>query len=112
MIRASAQTTNVAVDLAGLRDSTADSGVPAGRQLLQLTDAAVLRDPYERDVALAELVAVVGAAGAVRAAAVAGNFEMMNRLLDGIGVGAPPGSDEIAAEIGITLPGASTERRS
>lgn len=104
MLRASAQTTDLALNLEGIRDPTIDSGVPAGHALLALTDAAVLRDGAERDIAFAELVEEASEPAAVRAAAVAGNFEMMNRLLDGIGVGAPSGSGEIAAELGITLP--------
>ena len=105
MLRASADHNQVVVDLGAIRDPTIDSGLPAGHELLALTDAAVLRDADEREVAFAGLRGAVGERAAVRAAAVVGNFEMMNRLLDGIGVGAPPGSDAIAADIGVTLPG-------
>jgi hypothetical protein len=91
------------MDLAAINDVTRDPLLPAGRELRDLTDAAVLRDPHERDIALPALVAAAGEPGAVRAAAVAGNFEMMNRLLDGIGVG-PGGMASIAVELGVTYP--------
>jgi hypothetical protein len=91
------------MDLRSIADVTCDPLLPAGPELRDLTDSAVLRDPYERDVALPALVAVAGEPAAVRAAAVAGNFEMMNRLLDGIGVG-PGGMASIAGELGVTYP--------
>ncbi|MDH3707921.1 MAG: hypothetical protein OES57_17785 [Acidimicrobiia bacterium] len=103
MLRASADHNDVTVDLAGIRDATIDSGVPHGHALIALTDAVVLRDVDERQIAFGALVGAVGEQAAVRAAAVAGNFEMMNRLLDGIGVGAPPGAAPIAAEIGVSV---------
>ncbi len=106
MLRASADATDQPVVLAAIRDESIDPGpgVRAGRELRNLTDAIVLRDNDERPTAFAELVDAVGPAGAVRAAAVVGNFEMMNRLMDGIGVGAGPEMATIAADIGVTLP--------
>lgn len=103
MLRASVQHTGRPVDLSAISDVTRDPLLPAGRELRDLTDAAVLRDPYERNLALPALVDEAGEAAAVRAAAVAGNFEMMNRLLDGIGVG-PGGMASIAGELGVTYP--------
>jgi hypothetical protein len=103
MLRASVQHTGQPADLRSIADVTRDPLLPAGRELRDLTDAAVLRDPYERDVALPALVAAAGEPAAVRSAAVAGNFEMMNRLLDGIGVG-PGGMVSIAPELGVTYP--------
>ncbi|MGI9601026.1 MAG: hypothetical protein ACR2QE_04020 [Acidimicrobiales bacterium] len=105
MLRGSADANNTPIDLAAIKDESIDPapGVAAGRQLRNLVDAIVLRDRDERSTALAELTAEVGEAGAVRAAAVTGNFEMMNRLMDGIGVGAAPELAPLAAEIGVTL---------
>lgn len=91
------------MDMLAISNVTRDPLLPAGSELRDLTDAAVLRDPYERDLALPALVAAAGEPAAARAAAVAGNFEMMNRLLDGIGVG-PGGMASIAGELGVTYP--------
>ncbi len=103
MLRASVRRSGQPVDLTAISDITRDPLLPAGRELRDLTDAAVRRDPFERDVALPALVAAAGEPAAVRAAAVAGNFEMMNRLLDGIGVG-PGDMASIADDLGITAP--------
>jgi hypothetical protein len=103
MLRASVRRSGASLDLTSISDVTRDPLLPAGRELRDLTDAAVLRDPHERDLALPALVETAGEAAAVRAAAVAGNFEMMNRLLDGIGVG-PGGMASIADELGVTYP--------
>ncbi len=103
MLRASVRRSGQPVDLTAISNITRDPLLPAGRELRDLTDAAVLRDPFERDVALPALVAAAGEPAAVRAAAVAGNFEMMNRLLDGIGVG-PGDMASIADDLGVTYP--------
>ena len=103
MLRASVRRSGQPVDLTAISNITRDPLLPAGRELRDLTDAAVLRDPHERDLALPALVAAAGEPAAVRAAAVAGNFEMMNRLLDGIGVG-PGGMASIADELRVAYP--------
>lgn len=103
MLRASVRRSGRPVDLTAIADVTRDPLLPAGRELRDLTDAAVLRDPYERDVALPALVRAAGEPAALRAAAVAGNFEMMNRLLDGIGV-SPGDMASIAGDLGVTYP--------
>ncbi|MEM7284837.1 MAG: hypothetical protein AAF480_00665 [Actinomycetota bacterium] len=97
-------TTEAEVDLTGIADPMVDPLLPAGRALLALTDAIVLRDEAERDAALDELVPMVGTAGAVRAAAVVGNFEMMNRNLDAMGIGPSTASAAIAPDLGVPWP--------
>ncbi len=104
MLRASSQRTDQAVDLKAVGDVTRDPLLVAGAELRELTDAAVLRDPFERDIALPALVAATDEAGGARAAAVAGNFEMMNRLLDGIGVGPPDTLLDIGTELNVSYP--------
>ena len=86
MLRASANAHSITVELRSISDPTVDSGLPGGAALLAATDAAVLRDDLELADAREELVGELGEAAATRAFAVAGNFEMMNRLLDGQGV--------------------------
>ncbi len=104
MLRASAKATDTDVDLRGVTDNTVNPLLRAGVELRAMTDAAVLRDRDERDIALAALTAVAGEQAATRAAATAGNFEMMNRLLDGIGLGPSEHSVAIAPELGVTWP--------
>ena len=103
MLRASVRRSGQPVDLTAISNITRDPLLPAGRELRDPTAAAALRDPLQRDVALPALVAAAGEPAAVRAAAVAGNFEMMNRLLDGIGVG-PGDMASIADDLGVTYP--------
>ncbi|GEM_PF-1207608 len=100
MLRASSRKQNLEVRLDAISNPVTDSGVPAGAELLAAVDATVLRDGLELDDARNELVACVGEAGAVRAFATMGNFEMMNRLLDGQGVMPGPDARPIGDEIG------------
>ena len=104
MLRWSVSSTQGDVELTGIADPMVDPLVPAGRELLALTDAIVLRDQAERDAALDALIPLVGPTGAVRAAAVVGNFEMMNRNLDGMGIGPSDASAAIAADLGVAWP--------
>jgi len=71
---------------------------------MAFTDAVVLRDPDEIPQARSALEAAAGAEFADRAALVAGNFSMMNRLLDAIG--APIGKHGLptAALLGVEIP--------
>ncbi len=104
MLRASGKQTGRANDLGALVDPMVDPLVPAGRELLAFADAAVLRDEDEIHIARDDLAGVVGAEAVVRAAAVAGNFQMMNRLLDGIGVNVSRHAMVLAAELNLTVP--------
>ena len=104
MLRASVKAVGGRVDLAAVADPMLNPLLPAAHELRCLVDAIVLRDSDERDVAIEALVDLVGPEGTVRAAAVAGNFEMMNRLLEGTGVGPSAKSAEIAPELGIVWP--------
>lgn len=101
MLRASVEATGSPIDLAAVTDPLRDPLLPAATELRCLIDAVVLRDSYERDLALNSLIDAVGPDGAIRAAATIGNFEMMNRLLDGIGVGPTRRSAQIAPALGI-----------
>ena len=100
MLRASSQHLGRAADLGALSDASVDPVTPGGRQLMAFADAVVLGDDLELPPASERLVAAVGPAGAVRAAAIAANFQMMNRMLDAIGVDYG-GSAGLAADIGV-----------
>ncbi|MEL6983079.1 MAG: hypothetical protein AAFO29_11700 [Actinomycetota bacterium] len=104
MLRASSHTTGRPADLAAVVDPMRDSLLPAGFQLLAFTDAAVLRDPDEMPAARAALHEAAGPKAVVRAAAVAGNFEMMNRLLDATGVVVTGRRLQLAEELGLRVP--------
>lgn len=88
LLRASGESQGDTPDLRAVNEGAdAAGGVSAGRALLAFTDALIR--PHEGDDlsrARAELVRAVGEAGLVDAAAVAGNFERMNRIADSIGI--------------------------
>ncbi len=104
MLRASADETGRSHNLGALVDPVADPLLPAGRELLAFTDAAVLGDVEEMDAARSALLAAAGESAVVRAAAVAGNFQMMNRLLDAVGVRVARSGLDLAAELGLSVP--------
>ncbi len=104
MLRVSSKINGDGVDVAGVGDASIDSGLPGGAALNALTEAAVLRDELALPAAQEAAVAAIGEASTVRAAAVAGNFEMMNRLLDAIGVGPSEQMRDIGTAIGVPLP--------
>ena len=104
MLRASIPETGHPLDPRPIVSGAGCTGVPGGAELIAFTDAVVLGDVDEYDAARATLAAVVGRAGADRAAMVAGNFSMMNRALDAIGAPVDPGHDALAAEMGLSVP--------
>jgi len=84
MLSWSATTTGRTIDLRAVADPTRDPGLPGGRELLALAEAAVTGEHVLE--ARERLLAALGPAATVDAAAVAGNFEMMNRIADGTGM--------------------------
>lgn len=84
MLRWSAHDTGRWVDLAGIVDGRVEPGVSGGRELAALGRAAagnrVDRTPLEA------VSAAIGAPAALDAAAVAANFEIMNRVVDAVGL--------------------------
>lgn len=100
-LREGSRAHNVEINLGAVRDASQDPLLPAGRQLLAVADAVALWDHDEMPIARAALVEAVGEVGAVRAMGVAGNYAMMNRVLDGIG---NPIREQLAAmadELGV-----------
>ena len=63
-----------------------DGGVPGGAALAAFAEAALLGDESTLAASRAALLAAVGPAALVDAAAVVGNFEMMDRIADGTGI--------------------------
>lgn len=100
MLRASAITTGLTFDLRGLVDPDVSLGIPASRPLVEFTDALIAGTGVAH--ARRRLVNAVGKEGAARAALVAANFEMMNRIVDATGVPVPPRMAEIFGDLGLT----------
>lgn len=84
MLRWSAEETGRQIDVAGVVDARVDPGVPGGRELVALGRAAagarIDRGPLDA------VAAAIGAPAAFDAAAVAANFEIMNRVVDAVGL--------------------------
>ena len=104
MLRASSIKTERPADLVAVVDPMRDPLLPAGSELLAFTDAAILGDHEEMPPARRALLTAAGPDAVVRAAAVAGNFQMMNRLLDAVGVAVPAGRVPLADELGLRIP--------
>lgn len=101
LLRASALETGTPLALQGVTDDGVDPLLPAGAPLRAFVTALVRRaEPGRARERLAE---AVGPAGAARAAAVAGNFEMMNRVVDATGCPVPPRVRELAEPLGLDL---------
>jgi len=104
MLRVSARRTGRELDLRAVVDPEIESMLTHGAELLAFTDAAVQRDRGAIGKARHRLADVAGAEATVRAAAVAGNFQMMNRLLDAIGVRVGRAGMKLAIELGLKVP--------
>ncbi|NND84143.1 MAG: hypothetical protein HKN46_03245 [Acidimicrobiia bacterium] len=85
MLSWSAQETGRDLDLRGLVDASVDPlpGV-GGRELVALGRAVVERVPNASHAE--RLAETIGPLGAVQAAGVAANFEIMNRVVDAVGL--------------------------
>lgn len=101
MLRASVDKTDQTVDLLAITTPNVDSLIPHGRELLAFSDA-IVAGFGDLETARASAVAAVGERGAVRAAAVVANFEMMNRILDATGIPVPNRIRAIAPALGLT----------
>ncbi len=72
------------VDLGGIVDSAVDPLLPGGRQLVGLARCITNRAPDRG--AFDAVAGVLGPEAAVDAAAVAANFQVMNRVVDATGL--------------------------
>ena len=104
MLRASIDDLGVWLNLRAIgrepEETSADMGAD---MLIAFTDALVARSD-DLDEMRHELAAVLGPEAVAPAAAAAGNFQMMNRLVDGVGVAIPARLTEIADAIGVEYP--------
>ena len=67
-----------------------DLGVPGGSALIALVDAHFAGVEPDRQVTAETVRAELGPEALFDAATVYGNFEMMNRVAEGTGIGIPP----------------------
>jgi len=104
MLRASATRTDRPLNLAAVTDPTQDSQLEWGRELLVFTDAALARNRAAMRSAREALKLVAGPEAVVRAAGCAGNFQIMNRLMDTLGVPVSRAGLALAEELGLDLP--------
>lgn len=98
MLRESASAFDYELVVAALRDPTEPVGVPGGNLLLRLVDA-VLIDSEPIAGVHSEIIDKLGPEALVDAAAVHGNFEMMNRVADASGIPVPAASIERHSEL-------------
>lgn len=96
MLSWSAEATGTAVDLMAVTDPSIDPQVPGGRLLLDLVDSVLAAEPA---AAASALRAELGEPALVDAAAVIGNFQMMNRVADATGMPVGRGSRQHNAEV-------------
>ncbi len=104
MLRVSARKTDRQAELRSIVNRSVDSQLPSGGELLDFVDAAIARDTVQMTSARARLVEAAGQEATIRAATVCGNFQMMNRLLDAIGVRTSKAGMMLADELGLTVP--------
>ena len=84
MLSWSIEATSGTVELRAITDRTLDPLIPGGNELLAFVDAAL--SVVDVTDARARLEASLGQEATVDASAVVGNFEMMNRIADGVGM--------------------------
>ena len=91
------------IKIEGMADPAVDVGVPGGLALVGLVDSMVEGDVSARRQARATVLEELGPESLVDAAAVFGNFEMMNRVAEATGISIPPQALEREAEMMHTL---------
>lgn len=101
MLRASAQATGVEIDLRSIGDRTRHPGRDDAAVLLRFTDALVGRttdlEPARRAVGH-----LLGSEAVAHAAGAAANFEMMNRIVDAVGIPVSPSMQAMAVDLGLS----------
>ena len=86
MLSWSSEINQMPVDVRAITDPSVDPLIPGGVALLRLVDAVLARSTDAIKAARDAVRTEVGEAGLVDAAAIIGNFQMMNRVADGTGM--------------------------
>ena len=97
MLSWSIEATNQRINLLPIATGQGDPLLPGGRELVGFVNATLAQTGVP--AARATVLAALGPAAAVDAAAVIGNFEMMNRIADGVGMPVGRGTRSTLAEI-------------
>ncbi len=86
-------------------DINRDSGIDHGRELFAFADAVIGSDPAALDRARDALNSAMGPAAVVAASLIAGDFSLVDRAANGIGISAEPmvmkPSEDFRATYGI-----------
>ncbi len=98
MLRASSNAFGYDIDLRAVTDPTIDPDIPHGSLLLAFSEAVIRQRP-DVGTLRSELREVLGDEGLVGAAGVIGNFSMMNRIADSVGM--PMGKAALARTVEI-----------
>ena len=101
MLRESSIAFDYPIDISALVEPRTDPGVPGGRVILDFVTAVL--DGKTFDSHHSAMVDALGAEALVDAAAVFGNFEMMNRVAEGTGIPVPGAAVDREADIVSTL---------
>jgi hypothetical protein len=104
MLRESSKLENHNVALKAIISELVESGIPNGQAIIEFVDAAILRDQYELPDARQQLIDQLGVEATQRVAEVAANFQMMNRILDAVGVPVNQRLSAVVDELGLTIP--------
>ena len=86
MLSSSAIAYGYDLDVAAISDPSVPIGIPGGQELLFFVDAVMTETPNDLEGAQSAIINVLGPESLVDAAAVLGNFEMMNRVAEGSGI--------------------------
>ena len=108
MLRASCSANDIEFQLASVIDKNLGNGVAHYHELINFADALLKGEVKPLALARENLRGVVGDSGVVRAAAVVGNFQMMNRALDTLGAQlgreVTPELIAMAGDLGLSVP--------
>ena len=97
MLSWSIEATGQEIDLVPIASGSGNPLLPGGEELIAFVNATLAGT--EITTTRNAVVAALGEAAAVDAAAVIGNFEMMNRIADGVGMPVGKGTRQRMAEV-------------
>ena len=97
MLSWSIEATGQEVNLLPIASGSGDPLLPGGEELIAFVSATLAGT--ETTTARSAVVAALGESAAVDAAAVIGNFEMMNRIADGVGMPVGKGTRQRMAKV-------------
>ena len=97
MLSWSVEATNQEVELLPIATGSGDPVLPGGAELVEFVNAALTGE--EVATARDAVISALGEAATVDAASVAGNFEMMNRIADGVGMPVGAGTRKRMADV-------------